>query len=563
MLTLQIQHKLLRDSEGGAPLQHLILSFSTVDNLTNPLLPADLQSIVQPVNSLLGTLDIRAVFQQSHLFSDSMAKDLNMWHVDVSYRLLDRNGSFVWRPLSSPHMAAAAKPGDDLQQSLNQLPPYAKLTLAPGEYRQSLVVRKPVSILSSDGANRTVIYGHVTIKSDNVTLVGLTIHPVNGSAAVTTSYASTAIYNSIISNPKGGKIPSDTTKNISGIACVGCKGLSIRNTLINSMTEGVSLTSSRDVVIVNSVISSCIRGLVIRQSSNGIICQNLFQNNQIANKKDKKSSASYQNNVFHRNLQSFNRVVKQNGSTLTGPSPVPDDRLGLPTVTPPYRLPKPTNGSPFGTQSPTTPMPTSPPHSVYMHAPTKDEISSLQVSMSCNRFTAQKEDWSALMSKLTSRTVDSNTCAAVLGSVLLFDTPAAPQTGMFATSPVPHTKPEIHMYVTFCCIYLVVCVMLSKEMYYCFVLFCEGGILATNAPGPLQRGRSKRVLARVWIKEKHKWLSHASLSLVWKGTVVTSQLSDHPIGEKLTKNGTYTALLHDGLNVLDAATLEVGTQWDD
>ena len=441
LLATQVQHELLRDSEGGSPVQQVILSFSAMDNPTNQLLPVQLQTVLQPASSLLGTLDLRAVFQQSRLFSDSKIKDLNIWNAEVYYRLLDKNGSFVWQPLPSPHSSAAAKPGDDLQQLLDQLPAHTKLTLAPGEYHQSLVISKPVSIMSSEGANRTIIYGHVTIKSDNVTLVGLTLHPVNGSAVVTTSHANTAIYNSIIASEEG-KIPSDTTKNITGIVCVQCMGLSIRNTLINGMSEGVSLTSSRDVVIVNSVISSCNRGLVIHHSSNGLVCQNLFQNNQLANKQDKRSSISFQDNRFNRNLQSFNRDVQQKGSTLTGTPSIMDDKLGFPTA--PRRLPKPTYYSPFGGQSPTptspmptSPTPTSPTHTVNTHTPTNHEIGSLQVSMSCAGVAGQ--ELGAMVWKLASRALNNGTCAGVLGSVLLTDGSSVPQTGECTASLVPHT----------------------------------------------------------------------------------------------------------------------------
>lgn len=421
LLAAQVQHDLIPDSEGGSPSQGVIISFSAMDNLTSPVLPVQLQTVLLPNTSLLGTLDLRAVFQQSHLFSDSKTKDLNIWKVEVYYRMLDLNGSFAWQLLPSHLPTADARPGDDLQQILDQSPPHTELVLAPGEYHQSLLISKPVSIMSSEGANRTIIHGHVTIRSDNVTLVGLTFHPVNGSAVVRTSHANTAIYNSIISS-KDGKIPSDTTKNVSGITCAQCRGLSIRNTLINGMTEGVSLTSSRDVVIVNSVISSCNKGLVIRHSSNGLVCQSLFQNNQLANKQDNKSSISFQDNHFNRNLHSFNRDVRQNGSTLTGPPPIMDDRRGFPT--PPFRLPKPTVPSPFGSQPPT---PTTPTHAVNTQAPTSQHIGSLQVSMSCDG--VGRQQLSGVTSKLASRPLDTATCAGMLGSVLLVVDSTAPQTG--------------------------------------------------------------------------------------------------------------------------------------
>ena len=439
LLATQVHHQLLQDSEGGSTVKRLTLSFSTIDSLTNPLLPMQLQTVVPAHNSLLGTLDLRAVFQQSRLFSDSKAKDLNMWNVEVYYRILDKNGSFAWQLLPSLLSAAEAKPGDDLQQMLDQLPPHTELVLAPGEYHQSLIISKPVSILSSKGANRTIIYGHVTILSDNVTLVGLTLHPVNASAVVTTSHANTAIYNSIISSEEG-KIPSDTTKNISGIACVQCMRLSIRNTLINGMTEGVSLTSSRDVVIANSVISSCNNGLVIRRSSDGLVCQNLFQNNQLVNKQDKKSSITFQDNRLNRNLQSFNRDVQQQGSTLTGPSSNMDSRRGFPTAPP--RLTRPTASSPFGRPTPT---PTTPTHTVNTQIPTNHQVGSLQVSMSCDGVTSQQ--LSAVLSKLASRPPNKGACGGVLGSVLLADSSSVPQNGEYTTSVVPHTGPAMPMNV--------------------------------------------------------------------------------------------------------------------
>ena len=69
-------------------------------------------------------------------------------------------------------------------------------------------------------------------------------------------------------------------------------------------------------------------------------------------------------------------------------------------------------------------------------------------------------------------------------------------------------------------------------------------------------------MLKVWTEERPEWLSHTSLSLVSKGTVVASQSSDHSLSARLTKAGMYTALLHVGLTVLDAATVEVGTQLD-
>ena len=135
LLATQVHHQLLQDSEGGSTVKRLTLSFSTIDSLTNPLLPMQLQTVVPAHNSLLGTLDLRAVFQQSRLFSDSKAKDLNMWNVEVYYRILDKNGSFAWQLLPSLLSAAEAKPGDDLQQMLDQLPPHTAIrALAPEEF---------------------------------------------------------------------------------------------------------------------------------------------------------------------------------------------------------------------------------------------------------------------------------------------------------------------------------------------------------------------------------------------------------------------------------------------
>lgn len=91
-----------------------------------------------------------------------------------------------------------------------------------------------------------------------------------------------------------------------------------------------------------------------------------------------------------------------------------------------------------------------------------------------------------------------------------------------------------------------------------FVLISLDGILATNAPGPLQLSRSRRVGLSVWTKEKPAWLSYTSLSLVRKGRVVASQSSDRSLTVGLTKAGTYMVLLHDGLNILDTAIVEAG-----
>ena len=66
------------------------------------------------------------------------------------------------------------------------------------------------------------------------------------------------------------------------------------------------------------------------------------------------------------------------------------------------------------------------------------------------------------------------------------------------------------------------------------------------------------VLLKVWTEERPEWLSHTSISLVSKGTVVASQTSDHSLSARLTSAGIYTALLHVGLTVLDAARVEVG-----
>lgn len=257
--------------------------------------------------------------------------------------------------ISNNFISVDVRPGDSIQQAINNISPEGTIIISSGLYKENLVVNKPLIIISKPGeATEAIIQAAdpeediFCITADNVTISGFNITGSQGKAGIYCSGSGCNITGNKLSYNNYGVYLNDSNRSILENNKVdnNSLGICLKNSNNNQLksndisgvgifiglendAEGIYLEDSDNNKLISNTISKLWEGVNLiecsnNELSNNSILHNYFSlslvnsnNNRVLNNTIVKLGYSYsvvltdsQNNTLQGNIAGSNTEIK-------------------------------------------------------------------------------------------------------------------------------------------------------------------------------------------------------------------------------------------------------------
>lgn len=189
---------------------------------------------------------------------------------------------YVWRDLPLLKGTVCIGRNTSLQDAIDSAIAGSTILLEPGTYTENLYITKPLHLIADGGAEKTHMFGEVSITAQDVTLQGMTFYPS------VKSFSRVKVYNSSVSIINCRFIDSlESTALYSprpmiAIDCEHCPHLAVINNDFYRWKSATVLKDAKNSVIQTNIFRSCQTAVSIVAGGNIRVVGNLFRDNILA-----------------------------------------------------------------------------------------------------------------------------------------------------------------------------------------------------------------------------------------------------------------------------------------
>ena len=262
----------------------------------------------EAVSTPCGVMDLEIIASPPKHFDSSTALRIGSWNLQLWYRMHSTNHGWIRLGPTNVFHVGKGSAFVSVQDALASVPSGSTILVEKGNYFEDIVISKPVTLVSTDGANKTAIFGSVFVNTSNVLLDGFSVYQINSSIPAVSVYDSRECS---VQNCKflGRK---DLLYNVEMLVAPALKiqnssGINVFNNLIQSYKDGLFLQRSEHIAIQSNVFHSCLLSIKLSFTSILTLTRNWFKENLQVLKLSQDSftdriELTIQENVFEKNL---------------------------------------------------------------------------------------------------------------------------------------------------------------------------------------------------------------------------------------------------------------------
>ena len=230
-------------------------------------------------------------------------------HVIPQYRLLTGNNT-DWNSLLWENAFTVGGIDSNflsIQDCLDVAPVSSVIIVYPGHYNESLVIIKPVTLMSVGGLNNTLLTSPVTISTSHVTLDGFTIDSNDEyKSLVGIDGSHIQLQNCIFTGRYFVGQSVEVQKINTAILCHDCQYVKIMNNIFSHNVLALHVMNAKHMTIKSNIFSYGQVSIMMQETTDVHISGNLFEFNRDVVQYDVSGSyvASFVDNIYHENLQS-------------------------------------------------------------------------------------------------------------------------------------------------------------------------------------------------------------------------------------------------------------------
>jgi len=190
-----------------------------------------------------------------------------------------------------------------IQDCLNEAPVDSIIIVYPGHYNESLVVTKPVTLMS---VGDILLTSPVTISASHVTLDGFTIDSNDEyKSLVAIDGSHIQIQNCMFTGRYFVGQSVELHKINTAVSCQDCQHVKIINNIFSHNVFAVHLINAKHMTVKSNIFNYGQVSIVMQMVTDVYISGNLFEfNRDVAQYDVSGSYVVFENNVYHDNLQS-------------------------------------------------------------------------------------------------------------------------------------------------------------------------------------------------------------------------------------------------------------------
>lgn len=231
-------------------------------------------------------------------------------HAIPEYRLLTGNNT-NWNSLLRDNAFTVGGIDTEfvsIQSCLDVAPAGSVIIVYPGVYSESLVITKPVTLMSVGGLNDTLLTSSLTISASHVTLDGFTVSSndeYHSLVAIDGSHLQ--IQNCKFSGQYFVGQSVEMQKISMAISCHNCQHVKIMNNIFSHNIFSLHVMNAKHMMVKSNIFSNSQVSIMMQVITDVHISGNLFEFNRDVVQYDTSGSsymASFVDNVYHENLQS-------------------------------------------------------------------------------------------------------------------------------------------------------------------------------------------------------------------------------------------------------------------
>jgi len=233
-----------------------------------------------------------------------------LMHAIPRYRMLTGGAANKWNSLIRKNSFTVGDINSDftlIQDCLNTAPAGSFITVHPGLYNESIVIRKSVTLVSTAGLSNTFLIATVTISASHVILDGFTIKSNSRNESLLKIQGKHIhIQNCNFTGQYLVDQPIDLHNVELGVSCHNCRHVKILNNIFFHCMFALSLEKVKHVTIRSNIFSYGYTSMLLQGSAEAdvYVLGNMFEFNRAIVWLDDSSEPSFANNVYFNNVQS-------------------------------------------------------------------------------------------------------------------------------------------------------------------------------------------------------------------------------------------------------------------
>jgi len=230
-------------------------------------------------------------------------------HVIPQYRLLKGNNT-NWNSLLLENAFTVGSIDSNfvsIQDCLNAAPVGSVVIVYPGCYNESLVITKPVTLMSVGTLNNTLLTSPITISSSHVTLDGFTIDSNDEyKSLVAIDGSHIQVQNCMFIGRYFVGQSVELQKINTAVSCHDCQHVKIVNNIFSHNVFALHVMNAKHMTMKSNIFSYGQVSILMQVVTGVHISGNLFEFNRDVLQYDASGSyvVSFVDNVYHENLQS-------------------------------------------------------------------------------------------------------------------------------------------------------------------------------------------------------------------------------------------------------------------
>ena len=207
-----------------------------------------------------------------------------------------------------------------IQSVLECSPAWTTIQIPAGKYFESLNITKPVVLIGRNGSRLTKLFGKIFIASDNVTIDGLSIYPLDRSTSTIKVMSSNSVMISACQIARESNTKFDVAvKSVSAIHVINSTNVFIINNVLSNLGVGIDLKNCTSCTVQSNLFKSCWNAIQIIKCDSLRLVRNYFKENVLVlSDKGEEHVAFAGKNLFEKNLDSVGTLTKVDSTIVRG-----------------------------------------------------------------------------------------------------------------------------------------------------------------------------------------------------------------------------------------------------